>query len=364
MATPTQDTHFLQHAIRLGQRGLGRTWPNPSVGCVMVRDGAVIATATTADSGRPHAETIALEIATTKARDATAYLSLEPCAHEGKTGACAKALIDAGIARVVYAAQDPDPRVCGKGAAMLREAGVEVRLHPLEQADALIRGFYRRVKHGAPYVAMKLATSADGYMAYVGGKPKWITSETSRQHAHGLRGRSDAVLTGIGTVLADDPKLTCRISGAENPFSVRVVADRNLRLPLESTLVKTAREQPTWVLTTPAAIEAAASHATDLTAAGVVFLAVEDEQLAPLSMLHALANQGITRVLVEAGPVLSTHMLEARCVDTLYWYRAPMLLGNTGAKPMVFRELPAATSTFSLADDRCDVYELAACLPD
>jgi diaminohydroxyphosphoribosylaminopyrimidine deaminase/5-amino-6-(5-phosphoribosylamino)uracil reductase len=361
----TIDLHFLQHALRMGQRGLGRTWPNPSVGCVLVKNNQVIAAATTAGSGRPHAETQALEIAGAAARGATAYVLLEPCAHIGKTPACAEALINAQVARVVVAAEDPDPRTDGKGIVMLREAGIEVEIIHMPEAINLNRGFFRQVKHDVPYVTMKLATSTDNYMAYAGGAPKWITGETSRRHVHGLRGRMDAVLTGIGTVLADDPRLTARLPGAENPYLVRVVADRNLRLPLDCALVKTARMQPTWVLTTTAALEAAASHATDLSTHGVVFLAAEDEALSPMSMLKTLGSQGITRLLVEAGPALSSSFLKEKCVDTLYWYRAPMMLGNTGAFAIPALDTSVrATARVALGNDTCDIDELESCLPD
>lgn len=365
-AAPVQtDLHFLQHAIRMGERGLGRTWPNPSVGCVLVKDGQVIATATTADRGRPHAEIAALDAAGWQARGATAYVSLEPCAHTDTTPSCAQALVNAGIARVVIAAEDPDPRTAGKGIELLRAGKVETAVHAVPEAARLNRGFFRRMKHGLPYVMMKLATSSDQYMAYAGGAPKWLTGEVARKHAHGVRGQADAVLTGIGTVLADDPQLTCRLPGAENPYLVRAVADRNLRLPLECTLVKTARAQPTWVLTTTAAVEAAASHATDLSNEGVVFLAIEEETLTPLAMLKALARQGITRVLIEAGPALSSTFLKDQCVDTLYWYRAPMMLGSTGASPIAILDTkPRATRQITLAEDRCDIEELESCLPD
>lgn len=368
IATASQnstDLHFLYHAIRMGARGLGHTWPNPSVGCVMVKDEYVIAAATTADTGRPHAEALALESAGNEATGATAYVSLEPCAHEDTTPSCAKALIKARVARVVIGANDPDPRTNGKGIALLREAGVAVDTIVLPEAAQLYRGFFRRMHHGLPYVAMKLATSADNYMAYAAGSPQWLTGEAARRHAHGIRGTMDAILTGIGTVLADDPQLTCRLPGAENPYLVRVVADRNLRLPLDCQLVKSARKQPTWVVTTTSAMEAAAAHATDLSATGVVFLAVEDRDLSPISILQALGTQGLTRVMIEAGPALSSTFLKTTCVDRLYWYRAPMMLGSAGASPIrALETTPRETTRLTIGDDTCDTYELGSCLPD
>ena len=356
---------FLLHAIRLGARGLGRTWPNPPVGCVLVKHGQVIAAATTADSGRPHAETIALSAAGAAANGATAYVSLEPCAHEGKTPPCAQALIEAGIARVVIAATDANPMVNGRGIAMLRAAGIAVDMKQLRAADENHRGFFRSIRHQLPYVAMKLATSADQYMAYASGSPRWITGDVARRHAHSIRGQHDAVLTGIGTVLADNPQLTCRLAGAEHPRLVRVVADRNLRLPLDCALVQSTRTQPSWVITSAAAVEANASHATDLRERGVVFCITEDPAVHPRSMLQALGKAGITRVLVEAGPALSSAFLAARCVDRLYWYQAPLMLGNAGAFAFPALETaPQETTRIPLGVDQCEISELASCLPD
>lgn len=365
MAHP-RDIHFLQHAIRIGARHLGRTWPNPSVGCVLVNDGQVVAFAATAEMGRPHAETQALAMAGERARGATAYVSLEPCAHHGQTPPCAEALIAAGVARVVIAAHDHDPRVAGKGSAMLRAAGVEVLELPQKEAEAQHAGFFRRLTHGMPQVLLKLATSEDGQMADATGKQRWITSERARLHGHTLRNQVDAMLTGIGTVLADDPALTMRLPGARHERLVRVVADRTLRIPLDCQLVRSAEQQAVWVITSTEAIERAPSHATDLRERGVTLLALEGE-LTPRAMLRALGQEGITRLLVEAGPLLSTAFLEARLVDRLYWYRAPVLLGNAGQPAIAalhsqLKEF-SPSSTLRIGDDRCDLIELTACLP-
>ena len=326
----TADRHFLDHAIRLGAQRLGRTWPNPSVGCVLVKNGHIIAAARTADSGRPHAETQALAAVGNAANGATAYVSLEPCAHHGNTPPCAQALIDAGIARVVIAAIDPDPRVLGKGIAMLEAAGIQVetRLSPAAAHD--LRGFFRRVHHGIPHVAMKLATSLDGKIADATGTSKWITGAPARAHAHRIRAQYDAILTGLGTVLADDPELSVRLPGLDYRHQPRIICTRSLRLPLTSKLVRGANTQPVWVVTPTSAVEQMASHATELREAGVVLHVVEDETLAPRTILKTLGAAGITRVLVEAGGALSTAFLASHDVETLHWYRAPMLLGNTG----------------------------------
>lgn len=364
----SSDHHFLSHAIRIGARGLGRTAENPSVGCVLVKNNQVIAVARTGDGGRPHAEAVALASAVEAAKGATAYVSLEPCAHHGQTAPCAEALIKAGVARVVIAATDHDPRVSGKGIARLRAAGIDVELKEIPEGAALrdLRGFFRRVNQGLPYVAMKLATSADGFLA--GGSERWITGDAARTHGHRIRSTMDTIVTGIGTVLADDPLLTVRLPGLAHARCVRVVCDRKLRLPLDSKLVRTAEMQPVWVITTAIGVEEAASHATELREAGVVLHVVEDEALGSLTILKTLAAAGCARVLVEAGAALSTAFLAENCVDSLYWYRAPHTLGNAGIHPVpaletaLGRAQPAAVAMFGV--DRLERYELDACLPD
>lgn len=365
-----RDIHFMQHALRIGARNLGRTWPNPSVGCVLVKDGHVIAAAATAETGRPHAETQALAQAGSLARGATAYTTLEPCTHVGHTPACAQALIDAGISRVVFACEDVDPRVAGKSEIMLRNAGVAVEKLLMPEAAAQHRGFFRRVQHGMPYVAMKLATSLDGQMRDHIGQSQWITSEVARTHGHRLRADFDAVVTGIGTALADDPRLTVRLPGADHSRLVRVVADRHLRLPLESQLVRSAESQPVYIITTAEGVEKAASHASDLRERGVTLVVLEDQSLYAQNILHALSEAGLTRVLIEAGPQLSTAFLSAACVDTLYWYRAPILLGSGGTAAvgpldvaLEHAKKARRTAQIPLGDDSLEVYEMPSCLP-
>jgi diaminohydroxyphosphoribosylaminopyrimidine deaminase/5-amino-6-(5-phosphoribosylamino)uracil reductase len=362
------DIHFLQHALRIGARNLGRTWPNPSVGCVLVKDGQVLAFAASGEPGQPHAEAEALHDAGERARGATAYVTLEPCSHHGRTPPCAEALIKAGVARVVVAAIDPNSLVAGKGMAMLRKAGIDVAEHFLPEAAAQHAGFFRHITQHMPLVLMKIATSADGQMADPSGKQRWITGERARMHGHTLRNQVDAVLTGIGTILADDPALNVRLPGVHHERLVRVVADRKLRLPLESQLVRTAAAQATWVITHADAIEQAASHATDLRERGVKLIVLEDKALTARNLLAALGKEGITRLLIEAGPALSTAFLEARLVDRLYWYRAPMLLGNAGqpAIAALHSHLPAdggAKTTLKIGPDQCDIFEMPPCLP-
>lgn len=365
-----RDMQFLQHALRIGARNLGRTWPNPSVGCVLVKDGQVVGAAATAETGRPHAETQALAQAGSHARGATAYVTLEPCAHVGQTGACAQALIDAGVSRVVIACEDMDPRVAGKSEVMLRRAGIAVEKMLLPAAAQQHRGFFRKLQHGLPYVAMKLATSLDGQMRDHTGISQWITGEPARTHGHRLRAQFDAVVTGIGTALADDPRLTVRLPGADHSRLVRVVCDRHLRLPLESQLVRSAEMQPVYAVTTAEGIEKAASHASDLRERGVTLIVLEDQSLYPQTILHALSDAGLTRILIEAGPQLSTAFLSATCVDTLYWYRAPILLGSGGTAAV--GPLEASLSSIQrsrrlqqipLGADTLEVYEMPTCLP-
>jgi diaminohydroxyphosphoribosylaminopyrimidine deaminase / 5-amino-6-(5-phosphoribosylamino)uracil reductase len=236
----------------MARRGLGTTWPNPSVGCIVVRHGRVVGRGVTSPGGRPHAEPVALAMAGEQARGATAYVTLEPCCHWGRSPPCTEALIEAGIARVVIGTRDPDPRVDGQGVAMLRAAGIVVDEGILEdECRETLSGFIQRVTAGRPLVTLKLATTLDGRIATSGGESQWITGTPARRLAHALRGRNDAVMVGVGTVLADNPELTCRIPGFRSTPVVRIVADSHLRTPLTSRLAATTAEIPTWFLIRP-----------------------------------------------------------------------------------------------------------------
>ncbi len=364
----TADIRFMRHALRLGAQGLGRTWPNPSVGCVLVREGKVVGAARTEDAGRPHAETIALAQAGALARGATVYLTLEPCAHTGKTPPCVDALIKAGVARVVIATTDPDARVAGRGIAALEKLRIPVSVGVCEaEAVAQHRGFFARVQKHLPDVAMKLATSLDGAIADHEGASQWITAEAARRHGHRIRALHDAIITGIGTVLADDPVLTCRLPGLAMQSPVRVVLDTHLRTPLAAQLVATADHFPTWILTTTTAIEMQASHASDLREHGVKLMAIESEsRITPTQALQALAAEGITRVLVEAGPALSSAFVDAGVVSRLYWYRAPVLiphgkqaLGAQAAATLANAQRFTHIGRTTLDSDALDVYDAA-----
>lgn len=362
----------MQHALRLGARGLGQCWPNPSVGCIIVKDNQIISAARTGQFGRPHAETEALvqagNSAGSSALGATAYVTLEPCAHVGHTPSCAKALIDAGIARVVIATTDNDPRVAGKGIAMLKRAQIEVEIGVCEkEAQLAHRGFFKNIEYRLPYTALKIATSLDGAIADSAGQSQWITSTQARLHANALRARYDAILTGIGTVLADDPMLTCRLSGMQEQSPVRVVLDTHLRLPLDAQLVKTAALFPTWVITSTTSIDLHASHAHELREQGVTILTHDSlSRITPYNALTLLANEGLTRVLIEAGSELSGAFMETRLIDRIYWYRAPILLqgGKEALRSTLSQTLPLAPhyqhkSRIALYSDTLDVYDAA-----
>ncbi len=318
---------WMRLAISLGSRGLGRVWPNPAVGCVLVRGGRVVGRGWTQDGGRPHAEAVALAEAGPLARGATAYVSLEPCSHHGKTPPCAGALVAAGVARVVTALEDPDPRVSGRGHAMLREAGIEVVTGVLEaEARAAQAGFLSRIERGRPWVTLKLATSLDGRIATASGESRWITGPEARRMVHAMRARHDAVLVGAGTMRADDPSLTVRDLGMTRQ-PVRVVASRWLDLPVDSRLGHTAREVPVWLCHGPGASGAAAWEATG---ARLVEVPGEGRELDPAAMLRALGAEGLTRIFCEGGGALAASLLTAGLADRLVLFSAGLALGAEG----------------------------------
>jgi diaminohydroxyphosphoribosylaminopyrimidine deaminase/5-amino-6-(5-phosphoribosylamino)uracil reductase len=327
------DTAHMAAALALARRGLGNTWPNPAVGCVLVSPaGQVVGRGWTQPGGRPHAETEALARAGEQARGATAYVTLEPCSHFGRTPPCCDALIRAGVARVVVAMGDPDPRVDGRGLARLRAAGIAVETGLLEaEARTLNAGFARRITAGRPVVTLKLASTLDGRIATAGGESQWITGPAARREAHALRARHDAVLVGSGTVLADDPDLTCRIAGMAPAPLARVVADARLRTPLSARLVRTARSVPSWLATAPGHKPA---ELAPYQQAGVDVLTVPRDQksgsLDLAVLLGALAQRGITRVLAEGGAGIAAGLLRAGLVDRVAWFHAPGVIGGDG----------------------------------
>jgi diaminohydroxyphosphoribosylaminopyrimidine deaminase/5-amino-6-(5-phosphoribosylamino)uracil reductase len=313
-------------ALNLARRGLGRVWPNPAVGCVIVKDGNIIGRGWTQDGGRPHAEAEALRRAGPAARGATAYVTLEPCAHHGKTPPCAEALVAAGISRVVSALEDPDPRVAGKGHAMLRAANMVVDVGTrANEARAVNAGFLSRVTKDRPTVTLKLATTLDGKIALPDGASRWITGERARAHVHLLRAQYDAVMIGVGTALADNPELTARLPGLNAKRIVRIVVDTNARLSPTSKLATTAHEQPVWLLTAPN-IKAPATLAGK--AVEVLPTTAGENGIDLSAALKALAQRGLTRIFVEGGATLAASLVKADLVDNLLWYRAPAIMGE------------------------------------
>ncbi len=335
------DARYMAAAIRFARRNLGQTGTNPSVGTLIVRDAIIIGRGITALGGRPHAETEALNEAGTSARGATAYVTLEPCAHHGRTPPCAEALITAGIARVVIAATDPDPRVAGKGAAMLRAAGVEV-ISGVSSALATegLSGYLTRSVRKRPEVTLKLAVSADGMIGTRGAGQVAITGSVSRAMTHIMRAEADAIMIGSGTAVNDDPELTCRLPGLERRSPIRIVLDSSAKLPLVSKLVQTARHVPVWV----AALASAPQERTSaLSSAGCRLLACEDDKgrVALPELLEDLAAQGISSVLVEGGAELARCLIEQDLADRLALFTSHSELGAGGiASPVTERSIP------------------------
>ena len=318
-------------ALALAARGLGRVAPNPAVGCVMVKDGRVVGRGWTQPGGRPHAETEALTRAGPAARGACAYVTLEPCAHHGRTPPCAEALIAAGIARCVVALEDPDPRVAGSGLARLRGAGVEVAVGLCgEVAADLNAGYLSNRGQGRPLVTLKLATTLDGRIATKRGDSRWITGAAARARAHLLRARHDAVLIGSGTAVADNPRLDVRLDGLETAAPLRIVLDGRLRLPLTHDLVIRAKAQPSWLMTHR---DGPRDRIEAYQAAGVEVIPIAPDDGGNLSVsaaLAALAKRGVTRLLVEGGGHVAAAFLRTGLVDRLVWFHAPKVIGGDG----------------------------------
>lgn len=316
-------------ALSLGRRGLGTTWPNPAVGCVIVRAGQIVGRGWTAPSGRPHAETQALAQAGEAAKGADVFVTLEPCAHHGQTPPCAQALIDAGVARVVVAVGNSDGRVAGRGLAMLRDAGIEVVTGPGEaQARADNIGFFSRVEQGRPMVTLKLASSFDGRIATATGESKWITQAPARRLVHAMRSRHDAVMVGGGTVRADDPSLDVRDLGvARQP--ARVVVSRHLDIPLGGKLAQTATQIP---LILCHGADAPAELVQVWKGLGAVLLpcAARGGQLDMGDVLHQLGAHGLTRVFSEGGSAIAASLLKLDLVDHLVGFTAGMVIGAEG----------------------------------
>ena len=331
----SDDLRFMTSALALGRRGLGNVWPNPAVGAVIVRHGPsgplVVGRGWTQPGGRPHAEPEALARAGTLARGATLYVTLEPCSHHGKSPPCADAIVAAGISTVVSALEDPNPEVAGRGHARLKAAGIAVRTGAGAAAAAHAHaGHIRRMREKRPEVTLKLAISADGKAGLAGRRPVAITGERASDRVHLLRAMNDAIVVGIGTVLADDPLLTCRLPGMAARSPVRIVFDAALRLPLEGRLAASAKEVPLWVLT---AASAPADREAALRVRGVEVIRAELSAPGRLELgaaLRLLASRGITRLLVEGGPILAASMIACDLVDEIALFQASASIGPEG----------------------------------
>jgi diaminohydroxyphosphoribosylaminopyrimidine deaminase / 5-amino-6-(5-phosphoribosylamino)uracil reductase len=364
------DQRFMQLALTLGRRGLGRTWPNPAVGAVVVRDGFIVGRGWTQPGGRPHAEPEALRRAGEAARGATLYVTLEPCSHVGKSPPCADAIIAAGISRVVSAIEDPNPEVAGQGHARLRAAGITVDIG-FGAAEAVHdhAGHFRRIRDKRPHVILKLAVSPDDKIGAASHKPVAISGEAAKARVHLLRAQCDAILVGIGTVLSDDPLLTCRLPGMEALSPVRVVLDRALRIPGTSRLVHSARQTPLWVMTSEMA---EAPAAMKLGAAGAQVIRVATTTAPPPGLdlnavLQALAGKGITRLLVEGGARVASSFVAAGLVDEVWLLRGPDPIGPDGVPALETLPLTSITqspafkvrASETLQKDTLTIYERA-----
>ncbi|CAN5917935.1 bifunctional diaminohydroxyphosphoribosylaminopyrimidine deaminase/5-amino-6-(5-phosphoribosylamino)uracil reductase RibD [soil metagenome] len=327
---------MMRAALALARRSLGRTWPNPAVGCVIVKDGQVIARGRTREGGRPHAEADAIAQASGSGTSgslagATVYVTLEPCAHHGRTPPCADALVAAGVARVVSALEDPDPRVKGQGHARLKGAGIAVEVgEGAMEAAEINAGFLLRLGEGRPLFDLKLASSLDGRIATAAGESKWTTGEGARADGQRLRATHDAILIGLGTARADDPELTCRLPGLAARSPLRIVLDSRARLAPTSRLAATARQVPVWVICTSAAPAEARER---LQAAGVEIIEVSataEGRVDVAAVASTLGGRGLTRVLIEGGGEIASAFLKAGLVDRVSSYRAGLVIGADG----------------------------------
>mmetsp|Transcript_22601 Transcript_22601/g.36915 ORF Transcript_22601/g.36915 Transcript_22601/m.36915 type:complete len:358 (+) Transcript_22601:2269-3342(+) len=316
-------------ALSLGRRGLGNTAPNPAVGCVVVNAGRIVGRGWTQQGGRPHAETVALAQAGEAARGAVAYVTLEPCSHHGQTPPCAEALIAAGVARVVVAVEDTDPRVSGAGLSMLRDAGIAVETGLCaEMAARDNAGFFFKTAEKRPFVTLKLANSFDGRIATGTGESQWITGPEARRAVHAMRARHDAVMVGGGTARQDDPSLTVRGLGVA-PQPARVVISRRLDVPLMGTLARTAGDVPVLMCHGRDADPALQDTWRGL-GATLLPCATIGSQLDPRDVLKQLATHGITRVFCEGGSALAASLIEAGVVDRLVGFTAGLTIGAEG----------------------------------
>lgn len=315
---PTNMIH-MRSALNLARYGLGRTAPNPTVGCVIVKEGRIIARARTGDTGRPHAEFSALKQAGSRAVNATAYVTLEPCAHEGETPSCARLLIEAGIAKCVISTRDPDRRTAGQGIKMLREAGVQVIEGVLEQEGRdLNAGFFLKHSENRPFITLKTATTLDAKIATQGGESQWITGSLARKRTHLIRAQHDAIAVGVNTILADNPSLTVRIEKGDKPI-VRIIFDTNMRLTGKEKVFEDLRQNPVWIVT-----------ASDQKFIHEDVKIIRHNPRDLKTVMTHLSGHGITRLMVEGGASFMTSFLKLGMYDQLVHFRASNIIGADG----------------------------------
>lgn len=364
------DRRLMSLALALGRRNLGLTWPNPSVGAVLVRDGRILSQAVTAPGGRPHAEPAAIARAGEGARGATLYVSLEPCSHHGRTPPCADAIVAAGIARAVTALEDANPLIAGRGHAILRAAGIVVTTGVLAAEAARDHaGHHRLVRGHRPQLTLKLARTADGFAARLGGDRLHITGEGANARTHMLRAHSDAVLVGVATVIADDPRLDVRLPGLMARRPVRVVLDSTLRIDPSSHVVTSAAARPTWIVCTQAAGSAAEGRLRESGVEVIRVAGTRDGRVDLAAVFRALGAGGLTRVLCEAGPVLADALAAAGLVDDMMLVTNNTLLGEPGIPaigPALARVTAAMRPVASerVGDDLIETFErIDTCSP-
>ncbi|MGB4106211.1 MAG: bifunctional diaminohydroxyphosphoribosylaminopyrimidine deaminase/5-amino-6-(5-phosphoribosylamino)uracil reductase RibD [Alphaproteobacteria bacterium] len=350
----SEDTEYMRAALGVARRGLGNVAPNPSVGCVLVKKGVIIGRGRTAASGRPHAEAEALAQAGAAAKNATAYVTLEPCAIAGRDGPCAGALVQAGVKRVVAGCIDPNPVVNGRGIEILREAGIEVVTGVLEtECTALNRGFFLRITEKRPLVTLKMALTGDGMIAPASGKREWITGDMARRHVHLMRSQHDAILTAIGSVLNDDPLLTTRLGGFTHK-PIRIILDSKLEMPINSQIMQSVDDAPVWIFHT----ERNPSQYEKLGAR------VFNVGRSPEAILKTLAAHGVTRVFFEGGGTVLQEFVKEGIGDRFLLYKNPALRWP-GGRALNFPEIQAKlglklTETRVLGEDLLEIYEASA----
>ena len=323
------DERYMALAISLGRRNLGQTSPNPSVGCVLVKNDVIVGRGYTAPGGRPHAETQAIKQAGSVANGSTAYITLEPCSHEGKTPPCAQALVEAGVKRAVIATIDPDKRVNGKGISILEAAGIEVKVGVLaEQASLDHAGFFSSQSDCRPWITLKLATSIDGKIATSKGDSKWITGSSARHFVHNMRRKHDAIMVGSGTVISDDPSLNVRDLGTcIQPY--RIVVSSNLEIPVKSNLTKTIYEQPVWIFHSNEASDERKRKWLDL-GAQLFECQVDNFGISMKDIMQKISDKGITRLLCEGGGKLAASLMRSELVDVIVTFHGGLAIGADG----------------------------------